>query len=77
MGTHEVDGSTVVRLTRKARALVREHEGVILHSMWCGKCDGRGEAIALLYAAGYTEDDFLQEVFDRLTREAADGAPGR
>lgn len=64
---------TVVRLTQKARALVRDHEGVILHSLWCERCAGRSEAMALLYTAGYTEDDFLQEVFDRLTRGVADG----
>ena len=64
-----------LRLTRAARALTRVHEGAILHALYCEEAGMRGEALAILYAAGYTEDDFLQEVWDRLLREEGSDAP--
>jgi len=71
-------GSTAaraLRLTWAARALTREHEGAIIHALHCETAGLRTEAQAILYAAGYTEDDFLQEVWDRLMREEADRGP--
>jgi len=62
-------------LTRAARSITREYEGDLLHALYCEKAGMRTEALAVLYAAGFTEDDFLQEVWDRLLRE--EGGRGR
>lgn len=66
-----------LRLTRAARALTREHEGAIIHALYCEEAGMRGEAHAVLYAAGYTEDDFLQEVWNRLCAEGGADVPGQ
>jgi hypothetical protein len=67
----EESSTGALAVTRKARALVREHKEAVLHALWCEKAGTRTEALALLYAAGYTEDDYLQEVWDGLATVAA------
>jgi len=45
--------------------MVMGEADALLHSLFCGECGLRAEAVACLLIAGWSEGDFLEEVVRR------------
>jgi hypothetical protein len=67
-------GFRFLKILRAAQVAVRQNEGWILHALHCEKCNVRADALGLLFLAGLTEADFLNQVWDSLVEGDADAA---
>ena len=58
------------KLQRLARAALQHHTDAVLHALHCPKCGVRLEAEALLLLAGWSEEEWLDVLWEGLRGHA-------
>jgi hypothetical protein len=67
-------GFRLLKILRAAQVAVRQNEGWILHALHCERCQERDTALGLLFLAGLTEAEFVDQVWADLVMGGDDAA---